>query len=1239
MKKVLLCIALITLSLTGHVSGHPQTEPITTFETGKSPTLIIHVAVTGNDNTGDGSSGAPYATIERAAQDAVPGAAIRVHAGTYTEQSSVEGLAGTAAAPIWIGGAPGEARPVIANDSQALHLIQVRYLIIHDLEVRDTSQNGINCDDGGDYADNTATQHVVFRDLYIHDVGSGGNEDCLKLSGVNDYFVLDSEFARCGGGSSGSGIDHVGCHGGLIANNYFHELSANAVQNKGGSEAIEIRGNLMVDAGARAVNMGGSTSFEYFRPPLSTTQPNVEARDIRVISNIIRGSDAALAFVGCVDCLAANNTIVNPGNWLIRILQETTTDGDYEFLPCSNNQFTNNLVYFDRGELSTYVNIGPNTSPETFAFSNNLWYAHDNPAQSQPNLPVTESDGIAGEDPLLADPAANDYHLQTGSPAIGNGTAVAGVAYDYDGVAYNTPPSIGAFEGNTVVQPDLAPSTKTVFPAQARFGDTVTYTLNVRNATGPLDVQAWLSDTLPTGLDYVPGSFTATSGTANDGDAPDLYWTGVLSPSPVVTLTYRAIVTYTQPGTETIAAATLRNVAAISAEGATLVRVSATLPVNSQSLYLPLVLRGYAAAPRRAAAQAIQAPVLKWQRGGCYNSWCETGWYSSPAVADLDGDKAPEVIGGGYKLFILNGEDGSVQQSTDTPGSRIWPGIVVADLDNNGDLEIVTAQGDAYLNVLDHNGTVVWSQRPGSNELRALAVADLDNDKTLEIAVGTARGADINAWVYEHNGTLRAGWPQPTSEAAGWSWGVFNNNIALGDIDGDSQGEVIVPSDVHYICAYEANGSPILANAMYKESNGATRVWGRVGIWEDPTVELRGWGRCDGVRAESYRTNFADGPAVIADMDGNGTMEVIATGNVNDCHTGYPPSKYVGVYIFNADRSRFKSGGYDWSTVPVDTGAPLSEDYDVIESAQYNPAIADLDGDGKQEILFASYDGRVHAYWLDKTEHGAWPYSVYTGNGYRFAGEPTVADLDNDGHAEVIIATWTQKGRHQTGDLIILDYLGNVLHKVALPAAFSGDWNGALAAPTLANIDADADLEVVLNTAHSGLVAYDLPGTSRARILWGTGRGNYLRNGYLKNPPPPTGSLEKSYKSVKVTSDGVNAVLAYTIHLENSGVDLPTVRLTDTLPTGMQYQGNLWASSGTPNFNAGNITWHGAVSSDAPVTITFSANVTVQTIAIPTTFSNTVRINDGQGNVLKRSVSAVIYGRRIYLPLAIKRKS
>jgi hypothetical protein len=456
MRALVLCLALAGCTRdTGSAEtdggsdtdGDTDPEPsgceVRTWDAGLSPSARLHVSPGGDDASGDGSEGLPFATIGRAARDATPGTAIVVHEGTYAGGIYLEDLEGTASAPIWIGGAEGEGRPVIEGGSEALHITRAKYVIVHDLEARNTTSNGINADDGGDYADETASHHVGFRNLYVHDVGGDGNQDCLKLSGLNDWFVVESEISTCGGAGSGSAVDQVGCHRGLIAGNHLHDLSGNAVQAKGGTEDVEIRNNLVENAGERAFNLGGSTGFEYFRPPLSTTSPNAEARRIVVIGNVVVGSVAPIAYVGCVGCEVVNNTIVDPENWVIRILQETTTSGDYEFEPVRDGVFANNLVYYAVGELSTHVNVGPDTSPETFTFANDLWYAHDDPASSAPrDLPVAETGAIVGSDPAFV----SGYAIDGSSPAAGAGMPWEGLGTAMTGACFADPPSIGAYE-------------------------------------------------------------------------------------------------------------------------------------------------------------------------------------------------------------------------------------------------------------------------------------------------------------------------------------------------------------------------------------------------------------------------------------------------------------------------------------------------------------------------------------------------------------------------------------------------------------------------------------------------------------------------------------------------------------------------------------------------------------------------------------------------------------------------
>ncbi|MBC7773657.1 MAG: right-handed parallel beta-helix repeat-containing protein [Pyrinomonadaceae bacterium] len=451
---VLLCLTLLNAGPGAAASAQPVCEALPTFDAGLFPTRELHVAPPplGNDQSGDGSAARPFATIRHAVGNAEPGTAVRVHPGSYAGGTFISEVRGLADAPIWIGGMgskPGQppaARPVIEGGSDGLHLVQCSYIVIHDLEVRGASGNGINSDDGGEYANPLAAHHQVFRGLFIHDIGSSGNQDGLKLSGLRDFAVLDCEIMRCGGSMSGSGIDMVGCHGGVIARTFMHDLSANAVQAKGGSTDVLITRCRMENAGERALNIGGSTGFKFFRPPLSETAPNAEARNIRAVANIIVGSNAAFAFVGATDCLVAHNTVIEPRRWIFRILQETTSSPPYVFDPCSNNSVSSNLVYFRRGALSTHLNIGANTSPATFVFRHNLWYAFDNPAASMPVLPSPEMGGIAGVDPMLRDAPGGNYAICGMSPAAGRGVSPAPVPGDYLGVCYRDPPSIGSLE-------------------------------------------------------------------------------------------------------------------------------------------------------------------------------------------------------------------------------------------------------------------------------------------------------------------------------------------------------------------------------------------------------------------------------------------------------------------------------------------------------------------------------------------------------------------------------------------------------------------------------------------------------------------------------------------------------------------------------------------------------------------------------------------------------------------------
>lgn len=387
--------------------------------------------------------GQPYSTIEQAAPDADPGDTLLVHAGVYQGGLFVADLQGTSSALIYIHTAPGDL-VIFSGGSNAWQFTDAAYLHIEGFIFQDQTGNGVNFDDGGSYE--TPAHHITFEDCTFRNINATGNNDLLKMSGIDQFVIRNCVFMN--GSPGGSGIDMVGCHDGLITQCHFENQGSNSVQAKGGTSNIRIERNFFKNGGSRALNLGGSTGLQFFRP----LDAPYEAAELKVYSNIFIGSDAPIAFVGSINCEVVNNTIYLPTKWVLRILQETVDPE--RFPPCGYNTFRNNIIYID-DLVSVECNIGPNTAPETFTFSNNLWFHSEENNWPGPDLPVEDTDNIVGEDPQFVDAGAEDFSLMEGSAAVGAGYAVVDPVDDYIGEPFLNPRSVGAFEGGVTTGSQL----------------------------------------------------------------------------------------------------------------------------------------------------------------------------------------------------------------------------------------------------------------------------------------------------------------------------------------------------------------------------------------------------------------------------------------------------------------------------------------------------------------------------------------------------------------------------------------------------------------------------------------------------------------------------------------------------------------------------------------------------------------------------------------------------------------
>jgi hypothetical protein len=361
-----------------------------------------------------------------------------------------------------------------------------------------------------------------------------------------------------------------------------------------------------------------------------------------------------------------------------------------------------------------------------------------------------------------------------------------------------------------------------------------------------------------------------------------------------------------------------------------------------------------------------------------------------------------------------------------TAWTKTWTGVwdrssspVVADVNGDGVAEIVIGAQDGYLRVLNAaTGTniahwpqpaIVYGGRAAIDS--APAVGDLDGDGKAEIAVGVgstwAANQNGGVVVFNRDGTTRCRFrTHDTFNVAtggfspdGYSDGVYSSP-AIGDVNGDHKGDIVFGSFDHRIYAIDRYCHKIF------EYNVEDTIWSSPALYD-----LNGDGRQEIlIGADQSAGGFIDwsgGEFRALKWTPSGAVEMWKR-QVNDVIWSSPAIGDIDgdgrvEVVVGAGDYYHRSHGQKIFAWHADNGTSLPGwPYTTGGSTASAPALGDVTGDGVPEVVDGSRDGYVRVIRgsgaLLWSKHLTWNHTRY-GAG---VNAPIVADVNGDGHNDVL---------------------------------------------------------------------------------------------------------------------------------------------------------------------------------------------------------------------------------------------